>query len=40
VEGLEVGQDRDLGNFIDFFLKLVNFGCVEVEEAVNLRTNN
>jgi len=21
-------QDRDLRNFMDFFLKLVNFGCV------------
>jgi hypothetical protein len=30
VDGLEVRLDKDLGNFMDFFLKwstLVNFGC-------------
>jgi hypothetical protein len=26
---LEVRRGRGLGDFMDFFLKLVNFGCVE-----------
>jgi hypothetical protein len=29
MEGLEVRRGRGLGDFMDFFLKLVNFGCVE-----------
>jgi hypothetical protein len=31
VEGLPVRCGRHLGNFVDFFLKLVNFGCVEIK---------
>jgi|LakMenE18May11ns_1017448.scaffolds.fasta_scaffold9095649_2 hypothetical protein len=29
MEGLKVRRGRGLGDFMDFFLKLVNFGCVE-----------
>jgi len=29
MEGLEVRRGKDLGNFTNFFLKLVNFGCAE-----------
>jgi hypothetical protein len=32
VDGLEVRLDKDLGNFGDFFLKFLNFGCVEEQE--------
>jgi hypothetical protein len=29
MEGLKVRRGRVLGDFMDFFLKLVNFGCDE-----------
>ncbi len=40
MEGLEFRRGRDLGDFTNFFLKLVNFGCVEGEEGLGLNPDD
>jgi hypothetical protein len=40
IEGLKVRWGRGLGNFTNFFLKFLNFGCVEGEEGLGLNPDD
>ena len=37
--GLKIRWSKGLGNFTNFFLKLVNFGCVEMRRRCIVITN-